>query len=154
MADALDSLNGLIIPLAEQPLLLPNVAVAELVGYRLGQAATQGPSWFPGWVNWRDQRVPLIDPGLLLGQPAAEALAPRMLILNAVGGRPGMQFIAMRVPGIPRSKRVLRGDIEIAGAPGEYVSQVVRLADEQQTLLIPDLAAIEQALEQAVAQCS
>src|SRR5690554_2784571 len=66
MSDALDSLNGLIIPLAEQPLLLPNVAVAELVGYRLGQAASQGPAWFPGWANWRDQRVPLVDPGVLL----------------------------------------------------------------------------------------
>ncbi|MFA5679021.1 MAG: chemotaxis protein CheW [Pseudomonas sp.] len=154
MADALDSLNGLIIPLAEQPLLLPNVAVAELVGYRLGQAATQGPSWFPGWAMWRDQRVPLIDPGLLLGQPAADALAPRMLILNAVGGRPGVNFIAMRVPGIPRSKRVVRGEMEVVGEPSEYISQVVRLADEDQTLLIPDLEAIERALEQAVAQCS
>lgn len=152
MSDALDSLNGLIIPLAEQPLLLPNVAVAELVGYRLGQAASQGPAWFPGWANWRDQRVPLVDPGVLLGQPAADGAASRMLILNAVSGQPGMRFIAMRVPGIPRSKRVLRGEISIAGTAGDYISQVVRLADEEQTLLIPDLEAIERALAQVLEQ--
>ncbi|EZQ17906.1 chemotaxis protein CheW [Halopseudomonas bauzanensis] len=150
MTDALESLNGLIVPLAGQPLLLPNVAVAELVGYRLSQPANDGPAWFLGWILWRDQRVPLIDPEVLLGQPAAEPpQAPRSLVLNAVGGRAGSSFIAMRVRGIPRSKKIIRGEIDAAGSASEFVSQPVRLADEAETLLIPDLAAIEQALAQA-----
>jgi chemosensory pili system protein ChpC len=152
MSDALDSLNGLIVPLAEQPMLLPNVAVAELVGYRLGQPASQGPEWFLGWANWRDQRIPLLDPGLLFGQPPADGPAPRMLILNAVSGRSGMPFIAMRVAGIPRSTRVVRGELTVAGSPGNYVSQVVSLADEEQHLLIPDLDSIERVLEQVATQ--
>ncbi|MCO5786780.1 chemotaxis protein [Pseudomonas sp. G11-1] len=150
MTDALESLNGLIVPLAGQPLLLPNVAVAELVGYRLSQPANDGPAWFLGWILWRDQRVPLIDPEVLLGQPAAEPpQAPRSLVLNAVGGRAGSSFIAMRVRGIPRSKKIIRGEIDAAGSADKFVSQPVRLADETETLLIPDLAAIEQALAQA-----
>ena len=150
MTDALESLNGLIVPLAGQPLLLPNVAVAELVGYRLSQPANDGPAWFLGWILWRDQRVPLIDPEVLLGQPPAEPpQAPRSLVLNAVGGRAGSSFIAMRVRGIPRSKKIIRGEIDAAGSASEFVSQPVRLADEAETLLIPDLAAIEQALAQA-----
>ena len=150
MSDALESLNGLIIPLAGQPLLLPNVAVAELAGYRLSQAASGGPAWFLGWTQWRDQKVPLIDPEVLLGQPqASEPQVPRTLILNAVGERQGVSFIGMRIAGIPRSKKVLRGEIEAAGAPSQFISQPVRLAGEQQELLIPDLQAIEQALAQA-----
>ena len=148
MSDALDSLTGLIIPLAGQPLLLPNVAVAELVGYRLGQASAQGPEWFLGWANWRDQRVPVIDPGLMLGQPANDGEAPRMLILNTVGGRPGVSFLGLRVAGIPRTTRVVRGELQAAGAGGEFVSRAVRLAGEDALLLIPDLEAMEQALEQ------
>ena len=148
MSDALDSLTGLIIPLAGQPLLLPNVAVAELVGYRLGQASTQGPAWFLGWTNWRDQRVPVLDPGLMLGQPANEGQAPRMLILNAVSGHAGGRFLGLRVSGIPRTKRVVRGELQTAGEGGEFVSQQVRLADEEQLLLIPDLEAMERALGQ------
>ncbi|SDT10006.1 chemosensory pili system protein ChpC [Halopseudomonas litoralis] len=150
MSDALESLNGLVVPLAEQPLLLPNVAVAELVGYRLHQPAAQGPAWFLGWTLWRDQRVPLIDPEVLLGQSSADQpQAPRSLIINAVGGSSSLSFIAMRIRGIPRSKKVLRGEIEAAGSASEFVSQPVSLADEADILLIPDLAAIEQALEQA-----
>lgn len=148
MSDAQDSLNGLIIPLVEQPLLLPNVAVAELVGYRLSQAAAQGPQWFLGWATWRDQRVPVIDPGLLFGQAATDVQAPRMVILNAVGGHAGVSFLAMRVAGIPRSKRIIRGELETVGAASEFISQQVRLADEEQVMLIPDLAAIEGALDQ------
>lgn len=148
MSDALDSLNGLIIPLTGQPLLLPNVAVAELVNYRLSQAAESGPDWFLGWIHWRDQRVPMIDPGLLLEQPVDEAHRSHVLILNAISGRSAMPFIGMCVAGIPRSKKVLRGELETVGAPSQFVSQPVRLMDEKQVLLIPDLMAIEQALEQ------
>ncbi|MEJ6655540.1 MAG: chemotaxis protein CheW [Pseudomonas sp.] len=149
MSDALESLNGLVVPLAEQSLLLPNVAVAELVGYRLSQAAEQGPAWFLGWTLWRDQRVPVIDPDVLMGHAEEPPQAPRALILNAVGESSGLSFIALRVHGIPRSKKVLRGEIDAAGLAREFISQPVRLADEADTLLIPDLAAIERALEQS-----
>ncbi|WP_223653393.1 chemotaxis protein CheW [Halopseudomonas nanhaiensis] len=148
MADALESLNGLIVPLGGQPLLLPNIAVAELVGYRLSQPAAQGPEWFLGWTTWRDQKVPLLDPELLLGQPSSQAaeVQPRTLILNALGGRTGLNFIGLRIWGIPRSRKVLRGEIEPVGEAAAYITQPVRLADEPAELLIPDLLAIEQAL--------
>ncbi len=150
MSDALESLNALVVPLAGELLLLPNVAVAELVGFRLTQAAMEGPQWFLGWTSWRGKQVPMVDLGLLLGQSlAASATAPRTLILNAVGQRPELEFIALRIDGIPRSKRVLRGEIIAAGEASQFIKQPVQLADEQQTLLIPDLAAIEDALEQA-----
>lgn len=151
MADALESLNGLIVPLAEQPLLLPNVAVAELVGYRLTQPAEQGPDWFLGWTRWREQQVPLIDPERLLQQESltTERPAPRVLVLNALGRHAGLGFIGLRVYGIPRSRKVLRGEIETAGPASTYVQQPVHLAEESQALLIPDLLAIEQALVEA-----
>lgn len=148
MADALESLNGLIVPLGGQPLLLPNIAVAELVGYRLSRPAEQGPDWFLGWTTWRDQKVPLLDPERLLSQPSSQSseLQPRTLILNALGGRNGLNFIGLRIWGIPRSRKVLRGEIEPAGEASTFVTQPVRLAEEPTVMLIPDLLAIEQAL--------
>lgn len=151
MSDALDSLTGLIIPLVGQPLLLPNVAVAELVGYRVGQTAPRGPEWFIGWASWRDQKVPLVDPGLLMGQPPTEGPGTRILILNAAGGRPGLNFIALRIGGIPRSRRVLRRELAATGQTGDFVSQQVQLLDEEQPLLIPDLEAIEQVVTEVLA---
>lgn len=150
MSDALESLNGLIVPLTDQGLLLPNVAVAELVSFRITRDKTDAPNWFLGWTRWRDQQVPLVDPYRLLGQTAdSSGRQPRTLIMNAIGGREGVHFIGMRVWSIPRSRKVLRGEISAAGEPKAYISQSVQLADEPELLMIPDLEAIELALEEA-----
>lgn len=150
MSDALESLNSLIVPLTGQGLLLPNVAVAELVSFRITRDAPDAPDWFLGWTRWREQQVPLVDPYRLLGQtPDDSGRQPRTLIMNAIGGREGVHFIGMRVWSIPRSRKVLRGEISQAGAAAPYVSCSVQLADEPDGLMIPDLEAIEAALEQA-----
>lgn len=151
MSDVLESLSGLVVPMAAEPLLLPNVAVAELAGYRLTQAALTGPDWFLGWTSWRGQQVPIIDPDELLGDAGESPRSvPRTLILNAIGQRAGLEFIALRINAIPRSKRVVRGEITAAAGPvGEFTSQLVQLADEQHKMRIPDLLAIENALVQA-----
>lgn len=150
MSDALESLNGLIVPLNEQGLLLPNVAVAELVSFRITRDVPDAPDWFLGWTRWRDQQVPLVDPYRLLGQAQdTSGRQPRTLIMNALGEREDVHFIGMRVWSIPRSRKVLRGEISSAGGPSPYVSQRVQLADEPELLMIPDLQAIELALDQA-----
>ncbi|UJJ30089.1 chemotaxis protein CheW [Halopseudomonas maritima] len=150
MSEALESINGLIVPLLNDPLLLPNVAVAELVGYRLSQAANQGPEWFLGWTQWRDQPVPMVDLDALRAQGGepADGAQPRTLILNALGGS-GAHFIGLRVWGIPRSRRLLREELQSLEGPSSYQLQRVSVSDEPQPLLIPDLLAVERALEQA-----
>lgn len=46
-----ESLTGLLMPLADRMLLVPNVAVAELIPYRAPQAVQGMPAWFrPGAV--------------------------------------------------------------------------------------------------------
>lgn len=151
MSDVLESLNGLIIPLAGKPLLLPNVAVAELVGYRLSQSASHGPEWFLGWTLWRDQQVPMIDLDCLLAEgaePEADA-QPRTLILNALDGVADLHFIGLRVWGIPRARRLTRDEVEQVGTGSSFVLQRVQVVDEPDELLIPDIPAVERALEQA-----
>ncbi|MGM8935669.1 chemotaxis protein CheW [Pseudomonas neustonica] len=151
MSDVLESLNGLIIPLAGKPLLLPNVAVAELVAYRLSQSASSGPEWFLGWTLWRDQQVPMVDLDNLLAEGAEPAAGaePRTLILNALDGVPNLRFIGVRVWGIPRARRLTREEVEKVGEGSRYVLQRVQVAEEAGELLIPDLSAVEQALDQS-----
>ena len=153
MSEVLESLNGLIIPLAGKPLLVPNVSVAELVAYRLSQSASSGPEWFLGWTLWRDQQIPMIDLDVMLAEgaePGADA-QPRTLILNALEGVPNLSFMGVRVWGIPRARRLTRDEVEQVGDGdgGSYILQRVQVADEAGELLIPDLPAMEQALQQS-----
>src|SRR6218665_6577 len=55
------SLTGLLVPLADRTLLLPNVAVAELIPYRAPQVTPGMPAWFLGQMAWRDLSLPLLS---------------------------------------------------------------------------------------------
>lgn len=142
------SLTGLLMPLADRMLLVPNVAVAELIPYRAPQAAQGMPAWFLGQVQWRDLSLPLLSfEAASSGEPQPVGSAARVAVLNAVGGREHVKFVALLVQGIPRSIKVdaslARVDVELA--PLEL--DAVNLGDVQAR--IPDLIGLEQKLADA-----
>jgi chemosensory pili system protein ChpC len=54
-------LTGLLLPLADRHLVLPNVAIAELIDFQRGEPASDAPPWYLRQVTWRDQQLPLIN---------------------------------------------------------------------------------------------
>jgi len=141
------SLTGLLVPLADRTLLLPNVAVAELIPFRAPRAAQGTPPWFLGQIPWRDLMLPLLSfEAASDGQPSTGPLA-RVAVLNALGGRDHVKFIALLVQGIPRSVKVdpSLAHSDVALAPLEL--DAVNLGDVQAR--IPDLVALEQKLADA-----
>lgn len=145
--DTAASLTGLLVPLADRTLLVPNVAVAELIPYRAPSSAQGTPPWFLGQVSWRDLTLPLLSfEAASDGQPETGSTA-RVAVLNAMGGRDHVKFIALLVQGIPRSVKVdpslARSDVRLA--PLEL--DAVNLGDVQAR--IPDLIALEQKLADA-----
>ncbi|WEJ72683.1 chemotaxis protein CheW [Pseudomonas sp. PSE14] len=139
-----DSLTGLLVPLAGRNLLLPNVAVAELITYRAPHPVDGLPSWYLGQVAWRDLRLPLLSFEAASGGQAQVSAGARVLVLNALGGRPNVKFLALLVQGIPRSLKV-GADLQRADVPlARLELDAVNLGDEQAR--IPDLIALEQML--------
>ncbi|AHY41202.1 chemotaxis protein CheW [Stutzerimonas decontaminans] len=143
-----ESLTGLLMPLADRMLLMPNVAVAELIPYRAPQTAQGMPAWFLGQVQWRDLSLPLLSfEAASSGQAQPVGNAARVAVLNAVGGRDHVKFIALLVQGIPHSIKVdaslARADVALA--PLEL--DAVNLGDVQAR--IPDLIGLEQKLADA-----
>ncbi|HIQ44685.1 MULTISPECIES: chemotaxis protein CheW [Pseudomonas] len=141
------NLTGLLVPLADRTLLLPNVAVAELIPYRAPQVSEGAPAWFLGQIAWRDLSLPLFSFEAASGGQAQVASGARVAVINALGGRPKVKFIALLVQGIPRSLKVgsdlAAADVELA--PLELGA--ARIADE--VVRIPDLVALEQMLDDA-----
>lgn len=143
-----ESLTGLLMPLADRMLLMPNVAVAELIPYRAPQAVLGMPTWFLGQVQWRDLSLPLLSfEAASSGQAQPVSNTARVAVLNAVGGRNHVKFIALLVQGIPHSIKVdaslARADVALA--PLEL--DAVNLGDVQAR--IPDLVGLEQKLADA-----
>jgi chemosensory pili system protein ChpC len=143
-----ESLTGLLMPLADRMLLMPNVAGAELIPYRAPQAVQGMPAWFLGQVQWRDLSLPLLSfEAASSGQAQPVSNTARVAVLNAVGGRNHVKFIALLVQGIPHSIKVdaslARADVALA--PLEL--DAVNLGDVQAR--IPDLVGLEQKLADA-----
>lgn len=142
-----ESLTALLLPLADRTLLLPNVALAELVPYRAPQTAEGMPAWLLGQINWRELRLPLLS-----FEAASNGLASidpgcRVAVLNALGGRPQVKFIALLLQSIPHSikvdERLAKADVQL----GPLELDAVMIDDA--VVKIPDLVGLEQLLADA-----
>lgn len=142
------SITGLLVPLADRTLLLPNVAVAELIAYRAPQTVqSNAPAWFLGQVSWRDLVLPLLSFEAASDGQAETGSRAQVVILNALGGRDHVKFIALLVQGIPRSIKV-DADLARSDAPlAPLELDAVNLGDIQAR--IPDLIGLEQKLADA-----
>ncbi|OYT95660.1 MAG: chemotaxis protein [Pseudomonas sp. PGPPP3] len=141
------TLTGLVVPLSDRNLLLPNVALAELMPYRAPLAIPGMPAWMLGQVAWRDLRLPLLSFEAASDGQAQIGSTARVAVINALGGRPHVKFLALLVQGIPRSVK-LESTLARANVPlAPLELDAVSLADS--VLKIPDLMALEQMLVDA-----
>lgn len=142
-----EQLTGLLLPLSDRTLLVPNVAVAELIPYRAPQTASHAPAWLLGQVAWRDLNLPLLSFEAASGGQTQIGPNARVVVLNALGGRAHVKFVALLVQGIPRSTRVDAGLTRARAPLAPLELDAVTLADG--VAKIPDLVALEQMLADA-----
>ncbi|MNQ44637.1 CheW-like domain protein [compost metagenome] len=137
-------LIGLLLPLADRTLILPNVAVAELIDYQPGAFDLDSPPWYLGQVNWRDRKIPLLSFESACGQKTVIGERARIVVLNTLSGRPNLKFIALLVQGIPRSYK-LDSQLSYVDVPLCTLEKAaVQVAD--QVAKVPDLLALEELL--------
>lgn len=144
MAELPDDIPGLLIPMHGRPWLLPNIALAEIIPLRQPDRPGQGAEWLLGWLNWRDENIPLIsfeklnDSGQVVIGPEA-----RIAVINTVSGN--THFYAVIIQGIPRQARVGKDDlVEEPVETGPAESMYVQLGGD--LAVIPDLDAVERVL--------
>jgi chemosensory pili system protein ChpC len=141
------NLTGLLLPLADRHLILPNVAVAELIDYQPGTLDLDTPPWYLGRVAWRNRQIPLLSFESACGNKIIIGERARIVILNALGGRPELKFIALLVQGIPRSYK-LDSQLSYVDVPLCSLEQAaVQVGD--QVAKVPDLLALEALLVSA-----
>ena len=61
MSSDTESIRCMLLPLSSINLLIPNSAVAEVIGYFKPTALPDCSDWFPGVVVWRGVQVPVIS---------------------------------------------------------------------------------------------
>ncbi len=150
MNAVVETVRSLWVPLAELRLLVPNVAIAEVINYQPLDLVQDGPEWLLGRLRWRNQELPVVAMERLLGfdlcQPERGA---RISVFNSVRPNANLPFFATVTAGIPRLFNAdadalgesLRSDREFAPT----VADCVQIGSEE--ALIPDLGAVQAHIE-------
>lgn len=140
-------LTGLLLPLADRHLLLPNVAVAELIDFQRGEPASDAPPWYLRQVTWRDRQLPLISFEAACGESGVVGERARIVVLNTLGGRPTLKFIALVIQGIPRSYKLdsQLSYVDVPLCPLELAAVQVG----EHVAKVPDLMGLEALLVEA-----
>lgn len=144
MAELPEDITSLLIPMHGRPWLVPNIAVAEIIPLRQPDRPGHGPEWLLGWMNWRDEAIPILSFEKLndSGQVVIGADA-RIAVINTVSG--DTRFYALVIQGIPRQARIGQGDlVEEPVETGPAESMYVQFGGD--LAVIPDLDAIERAI--------
>jgi chemosensory pili system protein ChpC len=145
LVDLQTEIRGLLIPITNGRLLMPNANVSEVITLSTPDRVPNAPEWLLGRVNWRGWRLPLISFSLLAGFALDErATGGRVCVMKALHGYPRLPFIAMLAQGFPRLTTVAMDSLVVSEAtqsnrPGVLIDATLK--DDQ--VVIPDLRYVE-----------
>lgn len=139
-----DIVASLLVPMQQKNLLVPDVAIAEVVPKGELSPLDNAPPWFLGYLDWRGARVPVISFEVANSQvQAPDSSGARIAVFNAVSEQSRQRFFGLLVQGIPRMVRLgdtdLREDSQASTAEAEQMAVITQLGKAS----IPDLDYLE-----------
>lgn len=141
-----DKVRSLLVPLRDRTLLVPNIAIAELIPWQTLAPVDAAPDWLMGILNWRGYELPVISFEAVRGdaRPGVDGQM-HIAVMNSVKGEQGVPFYALVTAGIPHLARVGEGDLQQTGAFDSAAAngELARVQLEDQRAIIPDLDALE-----------
>lgn len=145
-------IRGVLLPLREAQLLLPNASVSEVVSITELTTVPDMPNWFLGIMSWRQREVPVISFEELVEVPSDESEpSSKVAICNTLGGNPRRPFIGVLLSSMPKLVRVTQAIItpqENEHELGPAVKRQVIINGEE--AWIPDMNAVEWVVQEAL----
>lgn len=146
-------IRGLLLPLNEHPLLVPNAAVAEIIDFHRLVSVPDAPEWVAGVTEWRRRKLPVVRFERLLGEEVVASQRQRIVVCHTLNPEAKRPFVGIAASAIPRLTRV-REEIlvgEVLPDQWEGLPLCAALRIDGQSALIPDLPALEERLTQVAA---
>ncbi len=143
-------LRSLLIPTQAGQILLPSAVVLEVLPYVRPKPRANAEEWFLGTVPCQGQEIPVVSfDSFVEGITPEPGSRARVAALKPIARHPDLECYGLLVESVPRlvtlQRMMLVTDESKAPSPG--VLSYARLAG--QTVCIPDLAAIEDAVVHA-----
>ncbi len=130
----------MLLPLSSINLLIPNSAVAEIIGYSAPRPLSGGSDWFAGVVLWRGVYVPVVAVEQMCNIAGAGA-GPRARIAIVYNPEedPDLPYIGIHMQDIPRAYLADSDSTESGSSEGLSEYLLTRVDDEELARVIPDI---------------
>ncbi len=138
--------NAVLIALDEDTVLLPNIAVAEVLPMERLEKKNEGLSALAGYVAWEGRRVPVVNLEVLNGasQRPEFSRRGRITLLHSIGSH-GLGTVGVVTQGYPHLVTLNRDAVQ----PGEFRESdradlvLARVRISSHEALVPDFDVLE-----------
>ena len=139
MSEKAGSVRCMLLPLSSLNLLIPNSAVAEIIGYSTPRELPNTSDWFGGVVLWRGVYVPVIAVEQVCSIDTAQ-IGPRARIAIIYNPEPDAElpYLGIQMQDIPRAYLAEADSMESGSDDGLSPYLLSRVDDEQFARAIPD----------------
>jgi chemosensory pili system protein ChpC len=143
----LDELYSLLVPLADERLIVPRACVAEVIAYQAPNEMQGAPPWYIGTVPWNGRTIPVVSFEALGGRnPPTPTGRTRIVVFFCLGTRLPAGHFGILTQGFPQLVRVnpdvVKLDPTRSFPERSPVLCQVRMVNE--TPLVPDLERLEE----------
>ena len=146
-----DELYSLLVPLAEDRLIVPRACVVEVVRFSQPDHEAGAHKWMLGTVNWNGRQLPVVSfEGTLEKEVPAVTGRTRIVVFYASTGQLKTSYFGVLTQGFPQLVRVNREVLDLHTTEGWPIDAPVlcRVKMINEFPLIPDLEKLEAMLAQ------
>ena len=134
----------LFLPVTGKHLLVPNVALAEVVPMTAVAGIDDMPNWVLGTLQWRKKTIPLISFEAINDEPFVEAGDYlRDAVMNGCQDGDKMPFYAIALRGTPRMTRLVEEEVTGQENYDLGIAESMSVVVDGNEALIPNLEYIE-----------
>ncbi len=146
MSATAEEIYCLLVPIADERLLVPRSCVTEVINYQAPTPMEGAPAWYLGTIAWGGRRVPLVSFEAACGRnPPRASGRTRIVVMQAITNDTAAGHFAVLTQGFPQLVRlspdVLHADDSRTFGERSPVICQVRMVNEYP--LIPDFERIE-----------
>jgi chemosensory pili system protein ChpC len=155
VSDETQELYSLLVPLAEDRLIVPRACVVEVVRFSQPDTEAGAHSWMLGNVSWNGRELPVVSFEGALGKEVPVATGrTRIVVFYATSGQLKTGYFGVLTQGFPQLVRVNKDVLQLDATEGwpESAPVLCRVKMINEFPLVPDLERLENMLADELIQ--
>jgi chemosensory pili system protein ChpC len=155
VSDETQELYSLLVPLAEDRLIVPRACVVEVVRFSQPDTEAGSHSWMLGNVSWNGRDLPVASFEGALGKEIPVATGrTRIVVFYATSGQLKTGYFGVLTQGFPQLVRVNKDVLQLDATEGwpESAPVLCRVKMINEFPLVPDLERLENMLAEELIQ--